>query len=96
VKAFNASLFLSANEDDVRAAVSQGLPAGLTLQHVLDDDPNDLELRIAFDFDGVLVDDESERVFQVNRNVDEFHKYEVEHVSVVHRPGPLTDLALKL
>ena len=62
--AFNASLFLSANEEDVRKAIDAGYPAGLVLPSKISDEDDDIELRVAFDFDGVLADDESETVFK--------------------------------
>jgi len=64
-ESFGACLFLSANPDDVREAVRHGLPAGQVLENGSShDDPSDTELRIAFDFDGVLADDASERVYR--------------------------------
>jgi 5'-nucleotidase len=59
---FNASLFLSASRADVNAAIEAGLPAGLVLPSDVQDDDADEELRVAFDFDGVVADDEAERV----------------------------------
>jgi 5'-nucleotidase len=94
--AFNTALFLSANEEDVRNALAAGHPAGLVLPSRPDDDEDDAELRVAFDFDGVIADDESETVFKRNNDVDEFHAYEREQVAVPHRPGPLADLFQKL
>jgi 5'-nucleotidase len=94
--AFNASLFLSANEEDVKHAIAAGFPAGLVLNSRVDDDDNDVELRVAFDFDGVIADDESEAVYKKNLNVAEFDAHEAEHVAVPHRPGPLADLFQKL
>ena len=95
--AFNASLFLSANEEEVRKALACNYPAGLVLPSVtVDDDENDAELRVAFDFDGVLADDESETVFKRNNDVDEFHAHEKRHVATPHQPGPLADLFQKL
>lgn len=94
--AFNASLFLSANESDVRAALANKFPAGLVLPSRTEDDENDDQLRVAFDFDGVIADDESETVFKRNNNVAEFHAHETEHVARPHRPGPLADLFQKL
>jgi len=61
---FNISLFLSANENDVIAAVQAGFPAGTVLSSHITDDENDKELRVAFDFDGVIADDEAEAVYQ--------------------------------
>jgi 5'-nucleotidase len=94
--AFNTSLFLSANEEDVRRALDAHYPAGLVLPSRTEDDEADGELRIAFDFDGVIADDESETIFKRNNDVGEFHAHEVERVGVPHQPGPLADLFRKL
>ncbi|MYM32372.1 5'-nucleotidase [Duganella sp. CY15W] len=94
--AFNTSLFLSANEEDVRRALDAHYPAGLVLPSRTEDDEADGELRIAFDFDGVIADDESETVFKRNNNVDEFHAHETARVAIPHQPGPLADLFRKL
>jgi 5'-nucleotidase len=94
--AFNASLFLSANEEDVRNALASHYPAGLVLPSRTEDDEQDGELRVAFDFDGVIADDEAETVFTRNHDVDEFHAHETQHAATPHRPGPLADLFRKL
>lgn len=94
--AFNTSLFLTAHEEDVRNALAANFPAGLVLPSRIEDDDNDNELRVAFDFDGVIADDESETVFKRNNNVDEFHAHERERVAVPHQPGPLAHLFQKL
>ena len=96
--AFNASLFLSANEEDVKSAIAVNYPAGLVLPSRIADseDLDDVELRVAFDFDGVLADDESETVFKRNNDLDEFHAHERLHVARPHQPGPLADLFQKL
>ncbi len=95
IPAFNASLFLSANEQDVRGAVDAGSPAGLLLPGAVTDQQDDQELRIAFDFDGVLADDEAEAVFK-EQGLERFHEYEALHQKKVHQPGLLKDLFLKL
>ena len=95
VGAFNASVFLSANADDVVAATIAGLPAGLVLPRVTQDDENDHDFRIAFDFDGVLADDKAEIVYGDGR-LDLFHQHEVEKSAVPHDPGPLKDLFTKI
>jgi len=95
IPAFNASLFLSANEDDVRKAIDAGYPGGVVLpSKIISDDSND-ELRIAFDFDGVIADDEAEAVFK-SGDLPEFHAYEVANSAIPHKPGPLADLFKKL
>jgi 5'-nucleotidase len=95
--AFNASLFLSANEEDVKSAIAVNYPAGLVLPSQIDDgaDDPDLELRVAFDFDGVLADDESEAVFKRD-GLDQFHAHETLHVERPHSPGPLANMFQKL
>ncbi|MES3025402.1 MAG: 5'-nucleotidase [Pseudomonadota bacterium] len=94
--AFNASLFLSANEDDVKNAIAADYPAGLVLPSAIDDQDEDTELRVAFDFDGVIADDESETVFKKNNDLNEFHAHETLHMATPHRPGPLADMFQRL
>ena len=74
---FNVSLFLSANESDVRQAVKLGHPAGLVVGQNIHNAEMDDELRIAFDFDGILVDDRSEQIFK-QYGLDAFQKNERE------------------
>jgi 5'-nucleotidase len=93
--AFTTSLFLSANEEDVKAAIEANYPAGLVLPSKIVDDDDDVELRVAFDFDGVIADDEAETVFKTN-GLDEFHAHEALHVARPHTPGPLADMFQKL
>ncbi|WP_328353308.1 5'-nucleotidase [Streptomyces sp. NBC_00445] len=88
--ALNMSLFLSANEIDVREAVALGLPAGRVLGAAAVDQDDDQDLRIAFDFDGVLADDSSEQVFQAN-GIEGFRSYETVNAATPHDPGPLRD-----
>jgi len=95
VPAFNASLFLSANEVDVQNAIDANYPAGLVLPSKIINDDEEEELRIAFDFDGVIADDESETIFR-NGELPDFHAYEVKNSHIPHKPGPLADLFKKL
>jgi len=94
--AFNAALFLSANEEDVQRAIAVDYPAGLVLPSRIADDEDDLELRVAFDFDGVLADDESEAVYKRNNDLGEFHAHETLHMARPHQPGPLAGMFHKL
>ena len=94
INAFNASLFLSANEEDVIQAIDAGYPAGTVLPSIVHDDDGD-ELRIAFDFDGVIADDEAEAVYKEG-NLPKFVDHEVEKSHLPHNSGPLADLFRKL
>ncbi|WP_081075532.1 5'-nucleotidase [Burkholderia territorii] len=94
--AFNASLFLSANERDVQQSIDANYPAGVVLPSNVYDDENDLELRVAFDFDGVIADDEAEAVYKKNNNLDEFQAHETAKREIPHTPGLLADLFRKL
>lgn len=89
------SLFLSQNAGDVRDAIGLGLPAGHVQKSVVTDDTEDDALRVAFDFDGVLAGDESERVF-AEGNLASFQAHEQREVSNPHQPGPLRDLLAKI
>lgn len=93
--AFNASVFLSANADDVINANKAGFPAGLVLPTKAIDDEGDLEFRIAFDFDGVLAGDEAEIVYG-DGDLDLFHQHESAKAQMPHDPGPLKDLFTKI
>ncbi|MFD8020640.1 5'-nucleotidase [Streptomyces lavendulae] len=90
IRALNMSLFLSANGSDVREAVADGLPAGHVLETERVDDDTDRELRIAFDFDGVLAGDSSERIYRT-AGIDGFRAHEVLNAATPHDPGPLKD-----
>lgn len=89
MSALNMSLFLSANESDVRDAIKLELPAGRVMESSFVDD-DDEDLRITFDFDGVLASDEAERVMQAG-GLQNFHSYEVANAVTPHTPGPLRD-----
>ncbi len=101
MRAFQCRLFLSASEDDVRRAIEQGFAAGIVMdarpagesgaRGAAADDPEDAELRIAFDFDGVLIDDEAEAVFKSD-GLDRFQRAESDKAELAHNPGPLKPL----
>lgn len=88
MNAFNASLFLSANVNDVRLAVDGGLPAGRVFPTSFEDAEDDVELRIAFDFDGVLADDSSEAIFK-KKGLKAFHQSEIDNAMKPLREEPL-------
>lgn len=96
IPAFNISLFLSSNEEDVQKAIDKDYPAGVVLPSKVYDDELDVELRVAFDFDGVIADDEAESVYKKHNDLTEFQAHETEKQSIPHQPGPLANLFKKL
>lgn len=95
IPAYNISLFLSTNVTDVDSAIKANFAAGRFINtQVVEDD--EMELRVAFDFDGVIADDEAEQVYKETKKLSEFHKYETEHLKEPHNPGPLADFFRKL
>ncbi|GDX07566.1 hypothetical protein BSPA111_37860 [Buttiauxella sp. A111] len=73
-----------------------GYHAGQILKGNIKDDVLDRELRIAFDFDGVIADDEAEAIFQENRILADFHHHEESKVNVSHNPGPLKEFLKRI
>jgi len=96
IPAFNVSLFLSVNDSDVSSAIEAGYAAGRFLKTEVIDDNDDNELRVAFDFDGVIADDQAEKIYNTSKNLELFHQYETENIEVAHNPGPLADFFQKL
>ena len=96
IKTLSIDLFLSANEVDVRQAITAGYPAGHVLaSHFEDGCLSDSELRIALDFDGVLIDDSSEKIY-ADQGIRSFQEYELKHSNKTHNSGPLTGFLKKL
>ncbi len=86
-----ANLFLSANADDVRAALTAGFPAAMVYTQTAHEDPHPDEVRIAFDGDAVLFADEAERVFRA-QGLDAFQTHEADHAGRPLPPGPFKPL----
>ncbi|KDC54328.1 5'-nucleotidase [Pseudoalteromonas sp. S3431] len=95
IPALSISLFLSGNSSDIKEAIGMGYPAGHVLESAIVDDDDD-DLRIAFDFDGVLADDESETVMHNTNDVNQFHEHETKNVLQPHNPGPLKEFLVKI
>lgn len=76
VQAFGSHLFLSANPDDVKQALTAGCAAATILASTTTSHDTH-ELRIAFDGDAVLFSNESEKIFQRD-GIDAFTKHEVD------------------
>lgn len=88
--ALHMSLFLSANSADVKEASDMGLPAGQVVgQPEIDTEGTDL--RVAFDFDGVISDSSSEQIFQRD-GLKSFHENEALHADQPLEEGSLAGL----
>jgi len=91
IDALNICLFLSGSASDVTAALAKGHPAGRVLGRAAveagaGDDAR--ALRVALDFDGVLVDDEAEAVYR-SSNLAQYLEHEREHADTPLRGGPM-------
>ncbi|MHA3103187.1 5'-nucleotidase [Acinetobacter sp. ANC 3791] len=95
IDALNISLFLSANETDVNQAITAGYPAGLILKGNIFDIEHDKELRIAFDFDGVIADDSSEKIYK-EQDLNAFIENESKLADQPANTGPLHKLLQQL
>ena len=87
-----ATLFLSANADDVRGALQAGYPAAHVYPSSFTDatrHPN--EIRIAFDGDAVLFSDEAEQVYQA-QGLPAFEAHEKALANTPLPPGPFKPL----
>ena len=95
IDTLNISLFLSANATDVKQAITAEYPAGLVAKGKNFNIPNDNELRVAFDFDGVLADDSSEVVFKQS-GLPAFLAHESQMADQPANAGPLQKLLSQL
>ncbi|GJJ21620.1 MULTISPECIES: 5'-nucleotidase [Mycobacteriaceae] len=96
IEAFEMSLFLTADRDDVDAAIKRDLPAGHVLPSTATYDDADPSLRVAFDFDGVLASDESERVYREADLIEDYLEHEDVKSHVPLAPGLLKPLLADL
>jgi 5'-nucleotidase len=90
LRAFGSQLFLSRDRTSVVEAMGQGFAAGEVLAgaHGGSDRPG---LRIAFDFDGIIADDVSERIY-AEGGLTAFHAHEADAAAIPAGPGPLMAL----
>ena len=95
-KTLGIRLYLSMDEDAVREAVDNGVPAGHILPaRITRHDDGAGEVRLAFDFDGVIGDDSSERVYQAG-GLEAFNKHESRNAGHPISPGPLAPFVRSL
>ncbi|HEY0822510.1 MAG TPA: 5'-nucleotidase [Ramlibacter sp.] len=96
LRPLKATLFLSANADDVRGALAAGFPAARVLtESVLASANYPNEVRIAFDGDAVLFSDEAEQVFQA-RGLEAFQEHESSKATQPLPGGPFKPLLAAL
>lgn len=91
-----SNLFLSANPQDVRAALLKGFPAATVATHSVQATgtfPH--EVRIAFDGDAVLFSDEAEQVYQRD-GLPAFQQHESDKAVLPLPDGPFKPLLIAL
>lgn len=90
LKAMDVKLYLSMNGETVKGAIDQGVPAGtiITKRAITDHDTDDGEIRLAFDFDGCIGTDDSEKIFQED-GLNAFNKHEEENATLPLDTGPM-------
>ncbi|MDP3709000.1 MAG: 5'-nucleotidase [Polaromonas sp.] len=92
LRPLKANLFLSANPEDVRAALDAGFAAATVAMHsVHAKSTYPHEVRIAFDGDAVLFSDEAERVFQA-QGLSAFQQHERDKAAQPLLAGPFKPL----
>lgn len=88
LKATGVDLMLSSNPLEVKKALDQGIAAATLLPHTFEDIlQDDDKIRIAFDGDSVLFDDEAEKI-HASGGLDLFRSHEIEHAHRPMEPGP--------
>ncbi len=87
--AFRTDLFLSACEEDVRAAIEAGIAAGIVCGegNHYKESPSDGKIRIAFDADAVIFSDEAENVFR-KEGLEAFENSEKKNADIPLCAGP--------
>lgn len=93
--AYNSTLFLTSNADDTEAALKAGHAAGTVLNQTIVDDEDDVEFKLAFDFDSVLADDESEKYYK-SKGMDNYMEHEAENALKPLSNGPLEPLLKRI
>ena len=93
----NVGLFLSREPREVKRAMGNGTAAGLLYDPPAEVNVEPDQLRIAFDFDGVLAGLEAELVYQKSKpDMGPYRDHEVAKADVPLPPGPLFPVLQKL
>ncbi len=96
IGALEMSLFLSGHRPDVDDAIRAGFPAGHVLPSQAAYEEDDQSLIVAFDFDGVLANDDSERVYKTSDALESYMQHESSHKLDALGEGPLKQLLADL
>lgn len=92
--AFNSTLFLTTNIEDAKEALSNGITAGVVGKQDIHDS-NEEGLCLAFDFDGVIADDSSERVYK-EQGLEAYQAFEQEDGTHPLKSGPIAELLKRI
>lgn len=96
IDAFDIDLFLSKDEKDVQVVIDSGISASATIYDPPTSfDSTDNRVKIAFDADAVLFDEESELRYKTE-GMEAFHKHEAENEDNPLKEGPFANLLRKL
>jgi len=90
LRAFKTDLFLSAEAEDVQAAVNEDIAAAQIITKAAKNDAPISQIRIAFDGDAVLFSSEAERVYQ-HEGMDAFMQHEKNNADIPLREGPFAN-----
>ncbi|XP_060939217.1 cytosolic 5'-nucleotidase 1A-like isoform X2 [Limanda limanda] len=88
LKAYHTNLYLSSDQGKVREALGEGIAAATMFTQEKMNKVSETQLRVAFDGDGVLFSDESERIFKAH-GLDAFQEHEKLHEKDPMNHGPL-------
>lgn len=91
LKAYGVDLYLSADEEDVKAAIDSGVAAGIIMKQSEEYAQNVEQIRIAFDGDCVLFSDEAQKIFDL-KGLAAFDEYEKQKAKEPLAAGPFANL----
>lgn len=91
LRPFEVDLFLSKNEEDVQEAIDAGFASALIYNPPSDYQPNQQQIRIAFDADAVIFSGDSEYIYKT-RGLDAFIQNERENARKSLPDGPFGKL----
>lgn len=87
ITAFEADLFLSNNQEDVKKTLKSGFAAASIINTSNFKNSHHKQLRIAFDGDAVIFSDESEKIFQ-KKGLKAFNDNEATYANIELKAGP--------